>query len=258
MMATSRKSTPAGGARKASKLSLDHEVQAVLASLRRLATKKTRDGMVRFNIPSDKAFGVTMTDLKVLAKRLGRNHELAAALWDAGWYDARTLASLIDEPARVTSAQMDRWCRDFDNWAICDTACFALFDRTPHAWQKVDQWASRREEFVKRAAFALLWGLTVHDKLAGDEFFLRGLALIERAATDERNFVKKAVNMALRAVGKRNPALNAAAVTVARRLAASSEPAARWVGKDALRELTSPGVSQRLARKTKAKTQTKR
>ena len=252
-MATSRKSIPAGGIRKATEPSLDNEAQAVLASLRRVATKKTRDGMARFNIPSDKAFGVTMTDLKVLAKRLGRNHELAAALWATGWYDARMLATLIDEPARVTSAQMDRWCRDFDNWAICDTACFALFDRTSHAWQKVDQWAGRREEFVKRAAFALLWGLTVHDKLAADEFFVGGLELIERAATDERNFVKKAVNMALRAIGKRNPALNAAAVAVAQRLASSSESATRWVGKDALRELTSPGVSQRLARKNKSK-----
>ena len=157
----------------------------------------------------------------MLAKRLGRNHELAAALWDTGWYEARMLTSFVDEPARVTPAQMDRWCRDFDNWAICDTVCFHLFDRTPHAWAKVAQWRDRRDEFVKRAAFALLWSLTVHDKRADDEPFAEGLPLIERAATDERNFVKKAVNMALRAIGKRNPALNAAAVTVARRLADS-------------------------------------
>ena len=126
--------------------------------------------------------------------------------------------------------------------------CFHLFDRTPHAWGKVAQWSGKRDEFVKRAAFALLWGLTVHDKQAGDEPFGQGLRLIERAATDERNFVKKAVNMALRAIGKRNPALNAAAVAVARRLADSPEAAARWVGKDALRELTSPAVTRRLAR----------
>jgi 3-methyladenine DNA glycosylase AlkD len=160
------------------------------------------------------------------------------------------LATFVDEPARVTAGQMDRWCRDFDNWAICDTACFALFDRTPHAWRKVAQWARRRDEFGKRAAFALLWSLTVHDRRAGDEPFARGLRLIEQAATDERNFVKKAVNMALRAVGKRNPALTAAAVTVARRLAASPQAAARWVGKDALRELASPKVRSRLARRT--------
>ena len=121
--------------------------------------------MARYAIPSDNAYGVTMTNMKVLAKRLGREHELAAALWDTGVYEARMLASLVDEPARVTSAQMDRWCSDFDNWAICDTACFALFDRTPHAWDKVAKWAAQRDEFVKRAAFALRrpdsWGRAI-------------------------------------------------------------------------------------------------
>jgi 3-methyladenine DNA glycosylase AlkD len=226
-------------------------VSSVLATLQRLATKKTRDGMARYGIPSDKAFGVSVGALQKLARQLGRNHELAAALWETGWYEARMLACFLDEPERVTPAQMDRWCRDFDSWAIVDTACFALFDRTPHAWQKVEQWAGREEEFVKRTAFALLWSLTVHDQQAGDEPFLRGLLLVERAASDERHFVKKAVNMALRAVGKRNPALNAAAVAVARRLASSAQPAARWVGKDALRELTSPAVTRRLAGRKK-------
>jgi 3-methyladenine DNA glycosylase AlkD len=205
--------------------------------------------MARYGIPSDNAFGVTMANMKVLAKRLGRNHELAAALWETGWYEARMLTSFVDEPGRVTPAQMDRWCRDFDNWGICDTVCFHLFDRTPHAWQKVAQWSDGRQEFVKRAAFALLWGLTVHDKHAGDAPFVRGLIFVERAATDERHFVKKAVNMALRAIGKRNPALNAAAVAAARRLADSPGAAPRWVGKDALRELTSPAVIRRLARR---------
>jgi 3-methyladenine DNA glycosylase AlkD len=142
---------------------------------------------------------------------------------------------------------MDRWSRDFDNWAIVDTLCFHLFDRTPNAWQKVAQWHDREEEFVKRAAFALLWGLTVHDKRAGDAQFIQALRFIERAATDDRNFVKKAVNMALRAIGKRNHVLNTAAVTVARRLADSEDAAPRWVGNDALRELISPSVTRRLA-----------
>ena len=208
--------------------------------------------MARYAIPSDKAFGVSVGTMKKLAKRLGRNHELAAALWETGWYEARMLASFVDDPARVTSAQMDRWCRDFDNWAICDTACFHLFDRTPHAWRKVAQWSGRRDEFVKRAAFALLWSLTVHDKSAGDEPFAKGLLFIERAATDERNFVKKAVNMALRAIGKRNRPLNAAAVSVARRLADSPDATARWIGKDALRELTSSAVTRRLAARRSA------
>src|SRR5687767_11269396 len=151
---------------------------------------------------------------------------------------ARMLAAFVDDPAQVTAAQMDRWCRDFDSWAICDTACFHLFARTAHAWGKVAEWSARPEEFVKRTAFALLWGLTVPDHQAGDERFTEGLRLIESAATDDRNFVKKAVNMALRATGKRNAGLNAAAVAVAKRLAESPDPAARWVGKDALRELT--------------------
>jgi 3-methyladenine DNA glycosylase AlkD len=218
-----------------------------MAWLKRHSTKRNREGMARYAIPSDHALGVSVSNIRVLAKRLGRNHELAAALWVTGVYEARMLTSFVDEPARVTPAQMDRWCRDFDNWAICDTLCFHLFDRTPHAWQKVAQWCDRDEEFVKRAAFALLWGLTVHDKHAADAPFVEGLRFIERAANDQRNFVKKAVNMSLRATGKRNPALNAAAVTVARRLADSPEAAARWVGKDALRELTSPGVARRLA-----------
>jgi 3-methyladenine DNA glycosylase AlkD len=141
---------------------------------------------------------------------------------------------------------MDRWSRDFDNWGICDTVCFHLFDRTPHAWQKVAQWSDKRKEFVKRAAFALLWGLTVHDKQADDKQFAQGLRLIERAANDDRHFVKKSVNMALRAIGKRNQALNVAAIAMAEHLAGSPNAVPRWVGKDALRELTSPALRRRL------------
>ncbi len=233
--------------KKGTKTSLREEVEAVLTSLKRLATKSTRDGMARYGLPSDKAFGVPVGVMQKLAKRLGRNHELAAALWDTGWYEARMLACFLDEPERVTPAQMDRWCRDFDNWGICDTACFHLFDRTPYAWGKVEQWARRKEEFVKRTAFALLWSLTVHDKQSGDEPFVQGLLLIEREATDERHFVKKAVNMALRAIGKRSLALNAAALAVAKRLSESQDAAPRWVGKDALRELASPKVRSQLA-----------
>ena len=232
--------------------SLDDEVASAITWLRRHSTKHALDGMARYAIPSDNALGVSVSDIRLLGKRLGRNHELADALWDTGVYEARMLTSFVAEPKRVTPAQMDRWCRDFDNWAICDTLCFHLFDRTPHAWQKVAQWCGRREEFVKRAAFALLWGLTAHDKQAGDERFIQSLRFIERAASDDRNFVKKAVNMALRAIGKRNPALNAAAVAVARRLADSPQAAARWVGKDALRELTSVGVIRRLATRRRA------
>jgi 3-methyladenine DNA glycosylase AlkD len=223
------------------------DVGSVIAWLRSHGTKRARDGMARYAIRSDKAFGLSVGALKQYARRVGRNHELAAELWDSGWYEARMLATFVDDPALVTPTQMDRWCRDFDNWAICDTACFALFDRTPHAWRKVKQWAGSREEYIKRAAFALLWGLTVHDKASDDEPFLEGLRLIERAASDERHYVKKAVNMALRATGKRNPALLEAAVEVAQRLSVSDQRAAQWVGKDALRELASPALKRRMA-----------
>jgi len=209
-----------------------------LAWLERNGSKAGLAAMARYNIPSEHAFGVPMNRIQKLAKELGRDHELALALWETGRYEARLLAAYVDDPAKVTSAQMDKWRRGFDNWGVVDTICFALFDRTPHAWGKVAKWAALTDEFGKRAAFALLWGLTVHDKTSGDGPFLEALPLIERAAADERHFVKKAVNMALRATGKRSRKLNAAALAVAKRLSASKEAAPRWVGKDALRELT--------------------
>jgi 3-methyladenine DNA glycosylase AlkD len=218
--------------------SLDEQVQSALVWLKSHSSKAVRDGMARYAIPSDHAYGVPMRDIKALGKTLGRNHALALALWDTGVYEARMLASFVGDPEQLTPAQMDRWCKDFDNWAFCDALSFNLFDRSPHAWKKVKQWSSRKKEFEKRTAFALLWSLSLHDKSAPDERFLEGLALIEREATDERNFVKKAVNMALRAVGRRNRALRVAATAVARRLAASDDRTAKWVGRDALRELT--------------------
>jgi 3-methyladenine DNA glycosylase AlkD len=214
-----------------------NDVPSVIASLRRLASKSVRDGLARFAIPSDNAFGVSVGTLRKEGKRIGRDHELAEGLWQTGYLEARLLACFVDDPAVVTAKQMDRWCRDFDNWAVVDTACFHLFDKTADAWTMVERWARHKGEFQKRAAFALIWSLTVHDKRSGDEPFLNGLKLIERAANDERNFVKKAVNMALRATGKRNAALHSAATATAERLAGSKDPTARWIGKDALREL---------------------
>lgn len=214
----------------------EEQVQTALKWLQRHGSKRNRDGMARYAITSDKAFGVSVASVRILAKRLGRDHKLAVALWKTGWLEARMLTAFVDEPARVTPTQMDRWCKDFDNWAVCDALCFHLFDRTPHAWAKVEQWSTAPEEFVRRAAFALLASIALHDKRAPDKPFLTGLILIERAAIDERNFVKKAVNWSLRQIGGRNAVLNAAAMKVARRLSESPEPAARWVGKDALRE----------------------
>jgi len=222
------------------------DVRAVLSWLEEKSTARDQANLARFGITAKKAFGVSMANIQVLAKEIGRSHELAAALWETGWYEARMLTSFVDEPARVTSAQMDRWCRDFDNWGICDTACFVLFDRTSHAWSKVTAWSDRRGEFAKRASFALLACLALHDKDAPDEPFLEGLRLIEQAASDDRNFVKKGVSWAIRLVGRRNAALNAASVTVARRLSTSEYPSARWIGKGALKELTSAAVVSKL------------
>jgi 3-methyladenine DNA glycosylase AlkD len=232
---------------------MDDRVGAALAWLERHGSKRAREEMLtRYGIRTPRAFGVSVANIQQLARQLGRDHELAAALWATGWYEARMLTAWVDQPERVTAAQMDRWARDFDNWGICDTVCVHLFDRTPHAWRKVEQWSVRRDEFVKRAAFALLAGLALHDKAAGDDRFIQALALVERAAPDERNFVKKGVSWALRVVGRRNRALNAAAVATSRRLVQAPDAAARSIGKEALRELTGPVVRRQLARRRPA------
>jgi 3-methyladenine DNA glycosylase AlkD len=223
--------SPANGAAK-------ENVQSVLATLKRLSKPRIREEMSsRYGIVTNNAFGVRMSDMQQVAKRLGRDHALALALWETGNYEARTVAAFVAEPERVTPALMDRWCRDFDNWAICDTVCFKLFDRTLHAFGKVTQWADWNDEFQKRAAFALLASLALHDKRADNKAFAQCLPLIDAAATDGRNFVKKGVSWALRAIGGRNAELESAAVVLARRLSSAADSTARWVGKDALRAL---------------------
>ena len=222
------------------------DVESVMAALRKRSSKRVRDAMTRYAIPAENALGVSVADIRALAKQIGHDHALAVALWNTRIYEARMLVAFIVDPARVTSAQMDRWARDFDSWAICDTFAIHLFDRTRHAWAKVEQWSDDPREFVKRAAFALIASIARHDKYAPDKPFLRSLRLVERAATDERNFVKKGVSWALRSIGGRNRALNAAAVELARDLASSSDSAARWIGKDAMKELTSEPVLRRL------------
>ena len=219
----------------------------VLEWLDRRGTQRNREGMARYAIQSPKVFGVSTATMRPLAKRIGCNHDLALALWKTGWLEARLIATLIADPRAVTPSHMDAWARDFDNWAVCDSACVHLFDRTPHAWSRARVWSRRRAEFVKRGAFAMIAGLAVHQKQAGDDRFIAMLPLIERASDDERNFVRKAVNWALRQIGKRNEVLNDAAVRLATHLAASTTRAARWIGRDALRELTSSGVRRRLA-----------
>ena len=225
---------------------LKASVASTLAWLKKRSSARNREGMARYGLYSKNTLGVSVANIRVLAKRLGRDHDLALALWETGIYEARMLTTFVDEPDRVTPAQMDRWCRDFDSWGICDALCFHLFDKTPHAWKKIAKWSDARAEFVKRASFALLASVALHDKTAPDKPFLDSLSLIEGAATDDRNFVKKAVSWALRAIGKRNPALHAAAVKLADRLAKSENPAARWTGKDTLRDLATPATFKRL------------
>lgn len=189
-------------------------------------------------VTADRTLGVPMAQIQKIAKEIGHDHALASALWRTRVYEGRMLAIYVAEPAALTAKQMETWARDFDNWGVVDTACFKLFDQTPHAWPAARAWAARSQEFVKRAGFALIACLALHTKDGPDAPFLSALKLIEREAADERNFVKKGVSWALRAIGgKKSPALKAATLKVAERLAASSDPGARWAGKDALRAL---------------------
>lgn len=221
---------------------IDHplkaEVGAVVAELEALGTDRFREQMGRqFGIvTADRVFGVPMATIQKVAKSHRKRPGLADALWATGVYEARMVACMIEDPAAVTPEQMDRWRGDFDNWALCDTVCFKLWDRSPHAFGTIRQWAGLNDEFGKRAAFALLAGVALHIKTGPDQPFLDGLGLIEAASTDDRNFVRKAVNWALRAIGgRKSPPLRAAARETAVRLAASKDRTARWIGKDALR-----------------------
>jgi len=204
--------------------------------------------MARFGINPDRALGVRVPDLRRLSKEIGTDHRLALALWKTGLHEARILASMVDDPAEVTEAQMESWVGDFDSWDLCDQCCGNLFDKTPFAYTKSIEWAARDEEFPKRAGFALMAWAAVHDKRAEDRVFLDLLPIIEREAGDERNFVKKAVNWSLRQIGKRNPRLHRGALAAAKRLSKRSDSrAARWIGTDAVRELSSEGVRKRLS-----------
>jgi 3-methyladenine DNA glycosylase AlkD len=217
----------------------DPRVGQALAWLEKNSSKSVRDGMARYAIPSDKALGVRMANIQKLGKLLGRDHALALELWKTDVYEARMLCAYIDDIAKVTPAQMDAQARDFDNWAICDTLCFALWVHSPHAFKKIRKWSTSRQEYVKRAAFALLASVSLRGKgkHIDDDEILKCLPLIEKASVDERNFVKKGVNWALRGIGRRSPALRKAAIALAKKLAQNEAPAPRWIGKDALRDL---------------------
>lgn len=211
-------------------------VETALAELKRLSSAKVRDGMARYGLPNDKAWGVGVGEIQKLGKRLGKSQALAEALWATDVYEARLLASFVGEADKLTPKLMDRWCRDFDNWGVVDTVCFKLFDQSPHAWDRIEPWTKLKGEFQRRAGYVLLACVAAHTDGIPDEKFLRYLPLIERGATDERNFVKKGVSWALRMVGLQSPSLRKACTAVAQRLTESDSASARWVGKDALRE----------------------
>jgi 3-methyladenine DNA glycosylase AlkD len=225
-------------------------LKQILSQFESLGDPKNVAGMARYGIVAKKVFGVSAPALHSIAKRIGKNHDLALQLWPTGIYDARILAALIDNPIDVTDKQMDGWVKGFDNWAICDGVCIHLFRKTPFAWKKAVAWSKRKEEFVKRAGFTLMATLAVHDKEADDKKFLQLLHIIQRASTDERNGVKKAVNWALRQIGKRNIALNKHAIQTAKKIKMLDSSAARWIASDALRELQSKAVHKRLKNKS--------
>ena len=225
-------------------------VESIMSELRSRSNPESRAGMARYGIDTSTALGGTSVPmLRDMARRAGKDHELAAGLWSTGVQEARILATMVDDPTQVTEEQMEAWAAEFRSWDICDQCCSNLFGRTPFAWPKAFEWPLRQEEFVRRAGFVLMAVLAVHDKRAADSRFLDLLPVIERGAGDERNFVRKAVNWALRQIGKRSLELNGAAVECALRISKQDSRAARWIAADALRELRGEAVQARLRAK---------
>jgi 3-methyladenine DNA glycosylase AlkD len=208
----------------------------IVREMRALANPSALGGMARYGIDTASALGLSVPAIRAIARRVGKDQALAEELWETGIREARILASQIADPRAITRSTMDRWVRDIKSWDVCDACCCDLFDRTPFVWQKIPKWAANKREFIRRAAFSTLAGAAVHNKAADDQHFLDGLALIEKYAFDERNFVRKAVNWALRNIGKRNGRLLAPAVACAKRVRAQDSKAARWIAADALRE----------------------
>lgn len=225
---------------------VDAEVKAILAELAAHGSEENRKGMARFGINADRAYGVPLAILRPMARPYRRRHDLALALWATGKHEPRIFATIIEDPKQITARQADGWVADFDSWDICDQASMNLFAATPFVLEKIDQWARDEREFVRRAAFATIAGYSVHAKKAPDADFLPFLDLIERYAHDGRNFVKKAVNWALRQIGKRSATLHPKALALAEQLAASADKSERWVGRDAVKELNDPRKLARL------------
>ena len=220
--------------------------EQILRKLKSQANKKNVEGMARFGINPKNTLGISVYILRSMAKGIGKDHKLAQQLWNSKIHEARLLAVFIDVPQKVTNSQMEKWAADFDSWDVCDQACTDLFDKTSLGWKKAVEWSRREEEFVKRGAFALMAGLAVHDKNASNSDFEKLLPIIERESRDERNFVMKAVNWALRNIGKRNRVLNRKAIEASKKIRMIDSKAAKWISSDALRELTSEKVRKRL------------
>ena len=222
--------------------------QSIIAEMKSKANPKAVEGMAKFGISPKNTLGLSIPTLRAMAKRVGKGHQLARELWESGIHEARILAAFVDDPAEVTEAQLEEWVAGFDSWDVCDQVCSGLFDRTPLARRKAVEWSTRQEEFVRRAGFVLMAALAVHDKEAPDAVFTGFFRAIEKGSTDQRNFVKKAVNWALRQIGKRNLRLNRSALRVAERISKMDNPSARWVASDAIRELRSAAVQKKLRR----------
>lgn len=225
------------------------DADEVLRRLREMSDAERLQGMSRYGIAVDKALGVSVPQLRSLAREIGKDHRLALALFDSGIHEAMVLAAFVDEPKKVTERQMDDWVSRFDSWDLCDQCCNDLFRRTPYAWTKAMEWSERKEEYVRRAGFTMMAVLAVHDREATDEDFKKLLWRMEKHSSDDRNYVKKAVNWALRQIGKRNLVLNQEAVRTAQRIMAKGDAPSTWVASDALRELQSASVLERLKKK---------
>jgi 3-methyladenine DNA glycosylase AlkD len=222
------------------------EYEEVLEKLRAEANPKGVEGMARYGIQVEQAYGISAPIMRKLAREIGKDHALAQQLWTSGIHEGRMVAALVDDPKLVSEEQLERWVSAFDSWDVCDCCTHNLFYKTPFAYRKAVEWSGREEEFVKRAAFALMAALAVHDKKARDEEFLKFLPIIKRESGDDRNFVKKAVNWALRQIGKCNANLNRATIETAQEIRSMGSRSGRWIAADALRELTSEGVQERL------------
>jgi 3-methyladenine DNA glycosylase AlkD len=221
-------------------------VKNVLDELGSKAKPDQLAGMAKYGMTVERRLGVSVPDMRRLAKELGRDHRLALDLWRSGIAEARIVAGMVADPAKLTEGQMEEWVKDIDSWDVCDQVCMNLFEKSQLAWKKIIDWSEREEEFVKRTAFSLIACLAWHDKKASDEKFVELLPVIMREAADERNFVKKAVNWALRNIGKRNVHLNEAAISTAKEIQRLDSKAARWIAADAIRELESDAVQSRL------------